>query len=239
MSRILFVVSASDHWTLADGPRHASGYWADELSEPHQVFATAGWDIVVATPGGVAPTPDAGSLSDSALGGAERARRVREYLEGIDVQLMAPARLEDVTLDEFDAVFYPGGYGPMEDLAQNADSALLLVTALERELPLGLVCHGPAALIATQRADGSWPFAGYRMTAFTDEEERDDVLADRAKWLLQSRLEELGADFVQAPMFTPNVVSDRSLHTGQNPKSSTELAEVLLAYAENRMRRAG
>lgn len=230
MPRVLFVVSGSDHWTLTDGV-HQSGYWADELADPHRIFAEAGWDVVIATPEGRRPTPDAGSLGIGILRTEERVREVADYLDSIRDALEAPVPLNTVNIADFDAVFYPGGYGPMEDLSSDEHSARLLLDGLEQGIPLGLVCHGPAALIPCVDEQGEWALRGYRMTGFTDEEERDDVLAARAHWLLQSRLEELGADFVTAPMFTPHIISDRTLHTGQNPQSAVPLAHRILEQA--------
>jgi len=116
----------------------------------------------------------------------------------------------------------------MEDLAVNADSGALLTAALDSGKPLGVVCHAPAALLAAERADGSSPFAGYRLTGFTNAEETQAGLADRAKWLLQDRLVELGADFQEGQPWAPHVVTDRNLITGQNPASSAPLAAELL-----------
>ena len=112
----------------------------------------------------------------------------------------------------------------MEDLAVDAGSGRLLTAALDSGKPLAVLCHAPAALLAARREDGSWPFAGYRLTGFTNDEETAAGFADKATWLLQDRLVELGADFAAAAPFTAHVVADRNLHTGQNPASSEQLA---------------
>lgn len=229
MSKVLFVVSAADHWTLADGSKHPTGYWAEELAEPHRLFSEAGWDITLATPGGVAPTVDAGSLTPDSAGGEDRAAEITDYLESIAEPLTHPKSLDDLDVTDYDAIIYPGGHGPMEDLAVDPVSGRLLTQALDAGVPLGVLCHAPAALLAAKRDDGSWPFAGYRMTGFTDAEERIGGLADKAKWLVQSRLVELGADFVEADPFSEHTVTDRTLYTGQNPASSAALAKALLA----------
>lgn len=229
MSTALFVVSAADHWTLADGSLHPTGYWAEELAEPHRLFTEAGWDITVATPAGVAPTVDAGSLTPDSAGGEDRAAKISAYLDSISDPLAHPVSLDGLDPTEFDVVFYPGGHGPMEDLAVDETSGRLLTRALDSGMPLGVVCHAPAAMLASLREDGSWPFAGYRMTGFTDEEERIGGLADKASWLVQSRLVELGADFVEAEPFSVHIETDRNLYTGQNPGSSVALAQALMA----------
>ncbi|PFG33684.1 type 1 glutamine amidotransferase domain-containing protein [Sanguibacter antarcticus] len=231
MSKVLFVVTAADHWTLADGSKHPTGYWAEELAEPHRLFTEAGWDITLATPGGTAPTVDAGSLTPASTGGEDRAAEIAAYLESIAGLLAHPETLDGIDVTDYDVIIYPGGHGPMEDLAVDETSGRLLTQALDAGVPLGILCHAPAALLASRREDGSWPFAGYRMTGFTDAEERIGGLADKAKWLVQSRLVALGADFVEADPFTEHTVSDRTLYTGQNPASSAQLATVLIAAA--------
>ncbi|MEU1026435.1 type 1 glutamine amidotransferase domain-containing protein [Streptomyces sp. NPDC005900] len=227
MSKILFVVTGADHWTLADGSTHPTGFWAEEAVAPYQVFKAAGHEIVVATPGAVVPTVDQGSLAPEVNGGQEGADKVAAALADFP-ELQRPVELAAVDLAEYAAVFYPGGHGPMEDLAVDADSGKLLTLALEIGMPLGVVCHAPAALLAATKADGTNPFAGYRLTGFTNAEERQAGFAERAKWLLQDRLVALGADFQEGEPWAPKVVVDRNLVTGQNPASSAPLAEELL-----------
>ena len=222
MSTILFVVTGARHWTLSDGTKHPTGFWAEELVAPYRAFTDAGHQVVVATPGGVVPVVDQGSLAADANGGQDKADAVKAELEGIE-QLKSPVRLEDVDLADYAAVFYPGGHGPMEDLSVNADSARLLTAALASGKPLGVVCHAPAALLATEDG-GASPFTGYRLTGFTNAEEKQAGLADEAPWLLQDRLVALGADFQEGEPWAPNVVVDRNLFTGQNPASSGPLA---------------
>ncbi|MEU5598363.1 type 1 glutamine amidotransferase domain-containing protein [Streptomyces sp. NPDC020298] len=227
MSKILFVMTGADHWTLADGSKHPTGFWAEEAAAPYRAFREAGHDIVVATPGGVVPTVDAGSLAAEVNGGQDNADAVRRTLEGM-TELGSPVRLEDVRLDDFDAVFYPGGHGPMEDLAVDAGSGRLLVETLRSGKPLGVVCHGPAALLAAVTADGSNAFAGYEVAAFTNAEETQAGFAGKARWLLQDRLTEAGVVVREGEPWAPNVVVDRNLVTGQNPASSAPLAVELL-----------
>ncbi|MET9544106.1 type 1 glutamine amidotransferase domain-containing protein [Streptomyces sp. NPDC006627] len=227
MSKILFVVTGADHWTLADGSRHPTGFWAEEAVAPYEAFKAAGHEVVVATPGGVVPTVDQGSLAPEANGGQEGADKVAASLAAF-TELQGPIRLEDVDLADYAAVFYPGGHGPMEDLAVNADSGRLLALALEIGMPLGVVCHAPAALLAATKDDGSNAFAGYRLTGFTNAEETQAGFAERAKWLLQDRLVEVGVDFQEGEPWAPKVVVDRNLVTGQNPASSAPLAAELL-----------
>lgn len=227
MSTVLFVVTGARHWTLSDGTEHPTGFWAEELVAPYRVFTSAGHDVHVATPGGVQPVVDEASLAPDVNGGQDGADQVRAALQSIR-QLETPLTLEDVDVTGYDAVFYPGGHGPMEDLAVNASSANLLTTTLSSGKPLGIVCHAPAALLATEADGGTSPFSGFRLTGFTNAEEAQAGLADKAPWLLQDRLVALGADFVEGEPWAPHVVVDRNLYTGQNPASSEPLAERML-----------
>jgi putative intracellular protease/amidase len=228
MTRILFVSTAATHWTLADGYRQPAGFWSEEAMGPYAVFKKAGYDITVATPGGVPPTPDPLSLTAEFNGGAEGAEEMKTALRDA-TELASPLRIEEVRIGDYDAVFYPGGWGPMEDLPDNAESGRLLVDWLASGKLVSLVCHGPAALLATVDAHGASPFHGYRLTGLSNAEETLNGLADRARWLLQDRLvADLGADYREAEPFTPHVEVDRTLFTGQNPVSAVPLAEELV-----------
>ncbi|MFB7708661.1 type 1 glutamine amidotransferase domain-containing protein [Streptomyces sp. NPDC056105] len=227
MSKILFVVTGATHWTLADGTLHPTGFWAEEAVAPYEAFKAAGHDIVVATPGGVVPTVDKGSLAPEFNGGQAGADQVAAALASFG-ELQHPVKLEDVNLDDYAAVFYPGGHGPMEDLSADADSGRLLTLALETGKPLGIVCHAPAAMLAAIKADGTNAFAGYKVTGFTNTEEAQAGFADKAKWLLQDRLVNAGVDFQEGEPWAPKTVVDRNLVTGQNPSSSAPLAAELL-----------
>lgn len=227
MSTVLFVVTGARHWTLSDGTKHPTGYWAEELVAPYRVFIDAGHEVAMATPGGVQPVVDEASLAPEMNGGQDGADQMRAALTGIS-QLESPLRLEDVDLSTYDAVFYPGGHGPMEDLAVDASSAALLTSALAAGKPLGIVCHAPAAILATEATGTTSPFSGFRLTGFTNAEEAQAGLAEKAPWLLQDRLVALGVDFVEGEPWAPHVVVDRNLFTGQNPASSGPLAERML-----------
>jgi putative intracellular protease/amidase len=231
MSKILFVMTGVDHWTLADGTKHPTGFWAEEAAAPYEAFKAAGHEIVVATPGGVVPTVDEGSLAPEVNGGQEGADKVAEVLASF-TELQHPITLQDVDLDDYAAVFYPGGHGPMEDLAVDSTSGRILIDTLDSGKPLAVVCHAPAALLAAERADGSNAFAGYKVAAFTNAEETQAGFADKAKWLLETRLVEAGVDVQVGEPWAPNVVVDRNLVTGQNPSSSAPIAvEVLKKLA--------
>lgn len=225
MAKILFIMTGADEWTLGDGTKHTTGYWAEEAVVPLEAFRHAGHEITVATPGGVVPPVDPASLSDEAAGGAETAAHLRTAVATAD-EFAKPVALSGVDLGDFDAVYAPGGHGPMEDLAVDADAGRLLAGALRDGKPVGLVCHGLAALLAAED-EGVNAFAGYRATGFSNAEEHLAHLADKASWLLQDRLEAAGVVFTAADPFTPHVQVDRNLVTGQNPQSSAAAAEAL------------
>ena len=232
MTDVLFVVTGADHWTLADGTKHPTGYWAEELAEPHRIFGEAGFTVTITTPGGVVPTVDRTSLSAAGNGGDEqRAHQISEYLNHIQDALGHPASLEEVNPADYDVVFVPGGHGPMEDLSVSPAVGRILTSTLDSGKVLGVLCHAPAALLAAERPDGSWPFTGYRMTSFTNAEEAANGFAENALWLVEDRLRALGADFVAAAPWSSHVVIDRNLYTGQNPFSSAELATAIVAAA--------
>jgi putative intracellular protease/amidase len=150
---------------------------------------------------------------------------MRRELDALDAQLAAPARLEDVSPADYDGVFIPGGHGPMEDLAVSAELGRLLVTMLDDGQVIASVCHGPAALLPAMRDDGTWAFAGRDVSAFTNEEETQAGLADRAPWLLEDRIRQAGGTMSNGTAWQPLSVVDDNLITGQNPASSTEVAQ--------------
>lgn len=229
MTKVLFVMTGADRWTLNDGEVHPSGYWGEEAAVPHRIFIEAGWEVTVATPEGEVPTLD--ELSMGISGGLPRKRKaVRRYLDSIADVLAHPAALAAVDPDGFDLVFYPGGHGPMEDLAYDPVSGAILTRRIEQDRPLALLCHAPAAINASTRPDGTSPFAGRRMTGLSNREELLNSFAKKAPWLLEDRLKELGVIYTKARLpLRPHVEVDRRLYTGQNPMSSEALAERLVA----------
>ncbi|NKQ57693.1 type 1 glutamine amidotransferase domain-containing protein [Amycolatopsis sp. K13G38] len=229
MTRALIAVTGVDYWTLADGTRRPSGYWPEELSTPCQVFTDAGFDITVATPGGVEPTADPAGFNPEYHGGsAGEAQRMKEHLESIPA-LRAPKILEEVDVADYDFVFVPGGWGPMEDLAVSESFGRLVRRFTDAGKPVAAVCHGPAALLPARDDEGEWLFAGRQVTGFSNVEEYAVGFAPHAKWLLEDRLKEEGGLYGAAPEgWAEFVVADGNLYTGQNPASAARLAERLV-----------
>jgi putative intracellular protease/amidase len=231
MTRVLIAVSGSDHWTLADGTRHATGFWPEELAVPHEIFRAAGYDIVVATPGGVRPVPDQAGFTPEMNGGdADAGERYKAYLASIDDELGSPHDLDTVSAEDFDFIFVPGGHGPMEDLAVDRKFGALLRAFDVAGKPVAAVCHGPAALLPAVDDAGNWLFAGRKVTGFANTEETQIGFADKAVWLLENRLAEAGGLYQRSEeAWAPHVVVDGNLHTGQNPASTAPLADELVA----------
>ncbi|MET8584687.1 type 1 glutamine amidotransferase domain-containing protein [Streptomyces collinus] len=227
MAKVLFIVSGATYWVLKDGSRYATGYWAEEFAMPYKAVTEAGHEVVVATPGGVTPNVDMMSLRPSMAGGEEGALELEEIIRSAEA-MRRPLKLSDVRLEDYDAVYLPGGHGPMSDLAYDADAGRLLTAQLASGRPLAIVCHAPASLLST-RIHGESPFKGYRVTGFTNDEEEAVGLASRAPWLLEDELKEkVGVEYSRGPMWEPYMVEDRNLITGQNPHSAAVLADRLL-----------
>lgn len=222
--KVLFMLSGARQLTMKDGSVHPTGYWSEELLTPYTAFRDAGYAVDFATPAGRPPTADEVSLQD---GG----RQELEEIQGLD----GPLALGDVRAGDYAAVFVPGGHAPLEDLARDPAGGRLLTEMIELDRPVGALCHGPAALLAACREDGSPTFAGYRMTAFTDQEEEWSGLAGNMRFLLEDSLGEMGAYFVPGAPFEPHIENDRNLHTGQNAQSSPLVAAGMLAALDSRI----
>lgn len=227
MTNVLFVVSAADHWTLKDGSEHPTGFWAEELAEPHRIFTEAGFDVTIAAPNGVAPTLDRVSIGP--MGGSRSKReKIVDYLKKIKDQIDHPVNLSEVNHEEYDLVFYPGGHGPMEDLATDATSGKILLERAQSGRTVAVLCHAPAALLAAKTNTGN-AFAGFQVTGLSNLEERFNPFSFKAKWLLEDALKDAGLKYEKNKLpYMSKVVVDRNLYSGQNPQSSVALAERLV-----------
>jgi putative intracellular protease/amidase len=227
MAKVLFIVSGATYWVLKDGTRYATGYWAEEFANPYKILTDAGHSVVVATPGGTTPNVDMMSLRPSMAGGEQGALDLEAIIRDAEV-MRRPLQLSDVRLEDYDAVYLPGGHGPMADLAFDADVGRLLTAQLESGNPLFIVCHAPASLLAT-RIHGVSPFQGWNVTGFTNDEEEAVGLASRATWLLETDLKEkVKVNYSRGPMWEPYMVEDRNLVTGPNPHSAAVLGNRML-----------
>lgn len=230
MSKVLIMLTGARVWSQNDGTQRPTGFWGEEFAVPHQMLTEAGVELTLATPGGAVPVVDELSLSvESHRGDADAAARFRSYLEHVRGFLEQPLRLEDIDPAAYDAVLIPGGHGPMQDLAVNAEAGRILAAMLpDGSKTVAALCHGQAAFLSAGDAQGKWLFTGRRMTAFTDEEEHVTGLDANAPWLLESRLRAGGAEVSGGPAWQSYVVVDGNLITGQNPASGEAVAKSLL-----------
>lgn len=228
MSQILMIVTSATSLTMKDGTEHPTGFWAEELVTAHRDLRAAGHTVTIATPGGVTPTVDAGSLDPSQTGGEEQARDLADYLESISGDLAAALPVAGVDPDAYDAIVLPGGHGPMTDLAFDPNVGRVLVAANDAGTIIAPFCHGPAALLSAKLGDGSNAFAGRRLTVFTDEEERTGGTGENTPWWVESALRDAGAVIDAAAPWSNHVVVDGNLISGQNPQSSTSVARRVI-----------
>jgi len=226
MRNILIVLSAAPLWTRADGSKYQSGVWAEEFVVMDEAFRKS-CNVDIATPGGVAPTIDPHSMNPKVVG-EKNVEHFRSYLEENKSRLENPLVLADVDVSRYDAIAIPGGHGPVEDLYKDPDMGRILAEADRDSKIIAPVCHGQAALLAATDANGTWAFAGRRMTAFSDEEEVELGTADNAPWLLADTLRKNGARYEKGPNWGAFIVKDRNLISGQNPASTAPLAAAVL-----------
>ena len=225
------VLTAAPRLPLADGSEIATGFWAQEYAVPWQVLAEFGHDLAAATPGGRPAALDPLCFEPQFHRG-DAGKKLRSLLESIP-DWRAPLAVEELvdTGEEFDAVFFPGGHGPTVDLADSPAVGTLVHRTAGRQRPIAAVCHGAAALLA---AGEPWPFAAFRMTCFSPEDELRAGLAGKLPWLLADRLAARGASLTFAHPGTEHVVVDRNLCTGQNPASARFLAVCLSRRLDRR-----
>jgi len=220
--KILMVVTSHDQ--LGNTGRK-TGLWLEELAAPYLVFRDAGLAVTIASPkGGQAPI-DPGSLAEASQ--TEDTRRFLQHTEAMDA-LAKTVPLSGVNQSDFDAVFFPGGHGPLWDLTHDRHALSLIEQTLAAGKPVALVCHAPGILTNVKASDGGPIAAGRAVTGFTDAEEAAMHLTDVVPFLLEEVLRRQGATFSAAADFTPHVVQDGLLITGQNPPSSTQAALTLL-----------
>ena len=227
MAKILFIVSGATYWVLKDGTRYATGYWAEEFANPYKILTDAGHEVVVATPNGVTPNVDMMSLRPSMAGGEQGALELEAIIRSAEV-MRRPLKLSDVRLEDYDAVYLPGGHGPMADLAVDPAVGRVLVAANDAGTIIAPFCHGPAALLSATLADGTNAFAGRRLTVFTDEEERTGGTGENTPWWVETALRDAGVVVESAAPWSDHVVVDGNLITGQNPQSSASVARRVL-----------
>ena len=221
--KILVVLTS--HADLGDTGKK-TGFWLEELAAPYYVFKDAGAEITLASPKGGQPPLDPNSAGDDAQ--TDATRRFEADAEATAL-LAATHVLADVNLADYDAVFYPGGHGPLWDLANDPVSIALIENTIAASKPIALVCHAPGVLRDVKAADGSALVKGKSVTGFTNTEEDAVGLTDVVPFLVEDMLGERGGDYSKTADWGVHVVQDGLLITGQNPASSAKAAETLLA----------
>jgi putative intracellular protease/amidase len=230
MASVVMVVSAANVWTMKNSQPHPTGFWSEEFVTPHRKFAEAGLNVTVASPGGVTPTVDPLSLNLAYNNNDEnKVREQQDYIKRLGPVVTSPMRVEDITPDQFDVVFLVGGHGPMQDMAVHPMIGRVLVAMLDNPRKIvAAVCHGPAGFFTASRPDGAWALKDRKLTGFSDEEETQAGFAGNAPWLLEDRLRISGAHYVVKPAWTPHVVVDGNLVTGQQNYSAGVTADGVL-----------
>ena len=203
-----------------------TGFWLEEFAAPYYVFKDAGADIVLASPKGGQPPLD--PKSDEADAQTDATRRFK-HDPAAQAALAHTAKLVDVSGAGMDALFYPGGHGPLWDLAEDADSIKLIEAMAAADKTVAAVCHAPGVLRHAKAAGGAPLVKGRRVTGFTNTEEEAVQLTKIVPFLVEDMLREHGGIYSKGADWQSYVVTDGKLITGQNPASSAEAARAVLA----------
>lgn len=202
-----------------------TGFWLEEFAAPYYVFKDAGAELTLASPLGGQPPLD--PKSDDAASQTIFTRRFKAD-SAAQAVLASTLELRDVAAGNFDAVFYPGGHGPLWDLAENAYSIALIEAMLAAGKPVTAVCHAPGVLRHVKARDGTSVVANKTVTGFTNTEEQAAGLTEVVPFLVEDMLRQNGGTYSKAADWQPHVVVDGLLITGQNPASSEPAAKALL-----------
>jgi putative intracellular protease/amidase len=220
--KILMVLTS--HNTLGNTGRK-TGFWLEEFAAPYYVFKDAGAEITLASPKGGQPPLD--PKSDAPDAQTEATLRFKQDTDAQTV-LANTLTLSSVSADNYDAVFYPGGHGPLWDLAEDANSIALIEAFYAAGKPVAAVCHAPGALRYTKAADGSPLVQNKSVTGFANTEEAAVGLTNVVPFLVEDELKKNGGKYSKTNDWQPYAVNDGNLITGQNPASSEPAAKLLL-----------
>ena len=222
MKKVLMVLTS--HSELGNTGRK-TGFWLEELAAPYYAFKNAGVEVVLASPKGGQPPLDPKSNEPSFQ--TDLTRRF-EADAAATAQLAATLRLDSVDQADFDTVFYPGGHGPLWDLAEDKQSIALIEAFIAANKPVALVCHAPGVLRHVKTPAGRPLVEGKKVSGFTNSEEEGVGLTNVAPFLVEDELKALGGIYSKGEDWASYVVSDGLLITGQNPASSAAAAAVLI-----------
>ena len=220
--RVLMVLTSHDQ--LGD-TGEKTGFWLEEFAAPYYRLLDAGVELTLASPAGGQPPLDPKSSQPDAQTDA-----TRRFDADPDAQaaLANTVKLSEVSADNYDGVFYPGGHGPLWDLAADGDSIALIAQFMAQGKPVSAVCHAPGVLVNVTAANGDPLVKGRQVTGFSNSEEAAVGLTDVVPFLLEDRLQALGGVYSAGEDWQPHVVVDGQLITGQNPGSSEGVADSLL-----------
>lgn len=224
MKKILMILTS--HSELVN-TEDKTGLWIGEFTDPYYEFIDKGYEITLASPkGGKPPIDPMSALTENITGSNRRFQEDPTAKNALENTLT----LDQVCADNFDGIFFPGGHGPIFDLATNELSGQLIVDFLKAGKPVAAVCHGPAALIKAAEINPSI-LTGKKVTGFSNTEEKLALRANKIPYQLEDRLKELGADYNNALIpFASHVEQDGLLITGQNPLSAGPTAEALIKF---------
>jgi len=222
--KVLMVLTSHDQ--LGNTGRK-TGFWLEELAAPYYAFKDAGAEIVLASPKGGQPPLD--PKSNEPANQTDATRRF-EADEAAKAQLAATVRLDSVSQAQFDTVFYPGGHGPLWDLAEDRHSIELIQSFIAAGKPVALVCHAPGVLRHVTTPDGKPLVEGKPVTGFTNSEEAAVGLTEIVPFLVEDELKARGGIYSKSDDWAPYVVTDGLLVTGQNPASSSSAAATLMKH---------
>jgi putative intracellular protease/amidase len=226
--KILIVLTS--HSTLGNTGKK-TGFWIEEFATPYYVLADAGADITIASPkGGQPPVDPKSELEDAQTPSTERFYKDNVLIDKVAYSL----KLSDVKQENYDAVFYPGGHGPLWDLATDKTSIKLIEEFYNHQKPIAFVCHAPAALINAKAENGQALVKGKYLTSFSNTEEEAVKLTNIVPFLLEDELKKNGAHYYKGNDWTSYVKQDGLLITGQNPASSKAVAQLLLKTLEGK-----
>ena len=223
MKKVLIVLTSHDQLGNTGAK---TGFWLEEFAAPYYALKDAGVALTLASPLGGQPPID--PKSDDPASQTEATLRFKAD-PATQALLASTLKLKDVSAADFDAVFYPGGHGPLWDLAEDATSIALIETMLKAGKPVAAVCHAPAVLRHPKGADGKSVVNGKKVTGFTNTEEEAAGLTAVVPFLVEDMLTQNGGVYSKAADWHPHVEVDGLLITGQNPASSEPVAHALLA----------
>ncbi len=230
---ILMVLTSHD--TLGDTGKK-TGFWLEEFAAPYYVFKDAGATVTLASPRGGQPPLD--PASDTAEAQTDATRRFKKD-RAAQTALAATLPLQHLAAGDFDAVFYPGGHGPLWDLSNDQHSVALIEKLIAAARPVAAVCHAPGVLRDVKTARGLPFVQGKSVTGFSNSEEQAAGLSAVVPFLVEDMLTQQGGQFSKAADWQPHVVVDGLLITGQNPASSAPAAQALLHALSRSLSRAG